>query len=468
MSNEIFSTELLVVGAGPAGLSAAVEAASAGVRVLVVDDNLRAGGQIFRQLPSAFRSSSSLRHQPDFRKGHALLAEAEAAGVEFRFDCTVWSCFETGVLDVSDGGSPGRIRADRIVIAAGAHDRPVPLPGWTLPGVFTVGGAQALLKSQRLLPGNRMLLAGVGPLLLVVASQLAEAGVRVVGVAEPVPALRALTILPALAREWPLLRDGIRYRRILVRHRVPWFARSVLVRIEGSEEVAAAWIARVDTHWHPIAGTERRFEVDAVATGYGLQPSIELPRLCGCAMRYDEGSRSWIPVRTVSMESTVPGIYVVGDGAGVAGAVVAAAEGRVAGIAAAHSLGRLTSEEARRRIEPHDRRLRALERFRRAVERVYEIQEGLYSLADPGTLICRCEEVSLRDLEEAVSDGADSPAVLKSFTRCGMGSCQARMCGAATAEFLASRLRRSPGVIGLPPAAPPAKPVVTLEALATD
>lgn len=464
----VISTELLVVGGGPAGLAAAIEAATSGVRTLLIDDNRQAGGQIFRQLPSEFRSPERLTLQRDFRKGDALLAEAAAAGVEFRFGCTAWGSFEPRVIDIVDDAGPARIRAEQVVIAAGAYDRPVPMPGWTLPGVFTVGGAQALLKGQRVLPGQRLIVAGVGPLVLVVASQLASAGVDLAAVVEPVSPWRHLGVLLALGREWPLLRDGIRYRASLVRRRVPWLARTALVRIEGEQQVSGAWVARVDAQWRAIPGTERRYDVDAVAIGYGLVPSTELPRLCGCQMAYDEASRAWLPVRTERFESTVPGVYVVGDGAGIAGAVVAGEEGRVAGIAVAESLGRLSGAAARERAAPLLRRLNALGRFRRAVDRAYALQPGLYSLADAATIVCRCEEVRLRDLDLAVADGAETPAALKSYTRCGMGPCQARMCGAATVEFLARRLSRAADEVGLPPVAPPAKPVITLDALAAE
>jgi NADPH-dependent 2,4-dienoyl-CoA reductase/sulfur reductase-like enzyme len=340
------------------------------------------------------------------------------------------------------------------------------MPGWTLPGVFTVGGAQALLKNQRVLPGRRMVLAGVGPLLLVVASQLSEAGVNVVAVSEPVSPWASLSLLPALVRERSLLADGFRYRGGLLRRRVPWLSRTILTRIEGTEQVRAAVVMRADRDWRPVAGTERRFEVDAVAMGYGLLPSLELPRICGCAVEYDRDRRGWRPTRTEHFESSVPGVFVVGDGAGVAGAVVAVEEGRIAGLAAAHQLGKLSAQETAHRTAAHAERLRRLDLFRRAVDQAFALQDGLFEIDDAATIACRCEEVSFAELVAALDDGADTPAMLKSFTRCGMGPCQGRMCAASTTEWLASRTGQSIEALGLAPAAPPAKPVTTLETLA--
>jgi bacterioferritin-associated ferredoxin len=253
-----------------------------------------------------------------------------------------------------------------------------------------------------------------------------------------------------------------------MRNRVPWFSRCVLTRIEGTDAVTAAVVSRVGPEWRPIPGSERRFEVDAVAMGYGLLPSIELPRVCGCAMEYDDVARTWRPVRSVQFESSVSGMFVVGDGAGVAGVIVAVEEGRVAGLAIAEQLGKLRSGDARRRAEPHMKRLAALDRVRRTLDHAYALRPGLFELADPQTIVCRCEEVTFEDLEQAAQDGADSLAMLKSFTRCGMGPCQGRMCGATTAEWLATRTGRDTSTIPLPPPAPPAKPVVTLGALASD
>jgi thioredoxin reductase len=461
----VVSPELLVIGAGPAGLAAAAEAARAGVHVLLIDDNLRPGGQIHRQTPAEFRSTG-VAASADFRGGQALFEEARATGVNFRFGCTVWGSFEPNLFEVTDGTDSFQVAAGRTVIAAGAHDRPVPVPGWTLPGVFTVGGAQVLLKSQHMLPGRRILLAGAGPLLLVVASQLVQAGANVVAISEPIGTWSGLSVLPALAREWRLLRDGLRYRARVFRGGIPWLSGTVLVRVEGIECVTGAVLADVDAQWRPRRGTERHVAVDAVAIGYGLLPSIELPRICGCAVEYDRTALTWRPVRSPLFESSVPGIFIVGDGAGIAGAVVAVEEGRVAGLAVAEQLGHMRGDAARRLRASHLSRLKTLERFRRTLDRTYALRPGLFELATPSTMACRCEEVTFAELEEAAQDGADSPAVLKSFTRCGMGPCQGKMCGAATAEWLARRVGRNVEAMGPLSAAPPARPVVTLGALA--
>jgi NADPH-dependent 2,4-dienoyl-CoA reductase/sulfur reductase-like enzyme len=452
-------TDLVVVGAGPAGLCAAIEAARAGVRVVVVDENPRPGGQIFRQLPGPFRATNTARMRAEFRRGRALLSQLEGLPIRVLSNAIAWGSFDDRVLEVSHEGLPLQVAAQAIVLATGAYDRPVPIPGWTLPGVLTVGGAQTILKSQRILPGCRIFMAGTGPLQLVVASQLARAGADLVAVADPVATWHVLQHVPALLRAWSITRDGLAYRWSLVRARVPWLTPYVLVRIEGRDEVESATIVRVDDEWRPIPGTERTFEVDTVCVGYGLVPSIELPRLLGCRLLFDPLAAVWIPERSSEFETSVANVYAVGDGAGVAGAVVAAEEGRIAGLSVAQRLGRLTPADARRRGAPARARLRSLQSFRTAMDSVYRVKSGLHELASDETFVCRCEERTAGDFRAAVRDGARTLDHLKAWTRGGMGPCGGRMCGLPTAHLLARELGVDVAIVGCYRPRPPIKPV---------
>ncbi len=449
---------MAVVGAGPAGLCAAIEAARAGLDVVVVDENPNAGGQIFRQLPEAF-SVTGERLKKELSRGEALLGELEGLPIRVLSDTVVWGAFEDRVLELARHGRSRRLQAKALVIAAGAYDRPVPLPGWTLPGVLTVGGAQTILKNQRMLPGKRILLTGTGPLQLVVASQLAAAGAELAGVVEAVPTRALLSYMGALLKTWSITREGLGHRWTLFRSRVPWIAPAVLVRIEGHQEVERAVIARADSNWRPIPGTEVAIDVDTVCMGYGLVPSVEFPRLCGCAVRYDDTTDVWVPERNEDFETNVPGIFVVGDGAGVAGAVVAAEEGRIAGIAVARRLNARGGREADERERQAHRRLKQLAGFRAAMDTVYRPRPGLHELATPETVLCRCEEVRLRDLEAAIDDGAESPDLLKAWTRTGMGPCQSRMCALPIAHLLSRRTGVSLEELGRHTPRPPVKPV---------
>ena len=451
--------DVAVVGAGPAGLSAAIEAARSGLDVVVIDENPAAGGQIFRQLPASFSATAPHKLGRDHARGQQLLSDALSLPIRFFLETTVWGCFEQHVLELSTAESAFQLGARAVVVAAGAHDRPVPLPGWTLPGVLTIGGVQLLLKSQRLLAGRRFLLAGTGPLLLVVASQLAEAGADIAAVVEPVPTRALVGHAAALLRAPSLMRDGLVYRFNLLRRGIPWIAPAVLLRIDGGQEVERATIVEADEDWRPRPGTERSFDVDTVCVGYGLVPSVELLRLCGCVLRYDTLADAWVPERSADFETSVPGIYAVGDGARVAGAVVAADEGRVAGLAAAQALRALSPVDAVLRAAPARQRLARLASFRQAMDAAFRIRPGLHELAEAETVVCRCEEVRVRDVTAAIHDGARALNQVKCWTRAGMGPCQSRMCAVPTAHIFARGTGMAIPALGSYTTRPPIKPI---------
>jgi thioredoxin reductase len=451
------TTDVAVVGGGPAGLNAAIEAARLGASVVVIDENPQLGGQIYRQLPRAFTVLKSRDLGADSVVGQELLEQVGRLPISVMTGATVWGCFEPRMLEVAQGTRSFRIEARAVVIATGAYDRPVPLPGWTLPGVMTVGAAQTLLKSQRILPRGRIVFAGTGPLLLVVAAQLAKAGAKITAVVDTVPPLRALRHLPALLGAWPLTRKGLDCHLTLRRARVPWFAPAILVAIDGDQDVRRCTIARATEDWTPVPGTERSLDADTVCLGYGLVPSIELLSACECALRYDERADVWLPERSEDCETSVPGVFAVGDGAGVAGVLVASEEGRIAGIAAARRAGRPDDAETSSRRRTARKGLARIQAFRATMDAIYRPGPGLYSLATPSTTICRCEEVRACDIADALNAGADSLSQVKAWTRAGMGLCQARMCGAATTHLVATHLGVTPGRLDPYTPRPPAK-----------
>jgi thioredoxin reductase/bacterioferritin-associated ferredoxin len=446
------SADVVVVGAGPGGIGAAVEAARAGLLVALIDENRAPGGNIYRASPTEF-SPAPTRDQ---RRGQPLLRALDGLPVRRLMGVTVWGAFEPCVLEAAVDGEGLTIEAKAVIVAAGAYDRAVCVPGWTLPGVLTVGGAQTLLKTQRLLPGRRFLFAGTGPLLLVVAAQYAEAGAEVVAVAEAAGTAALASHASALLSAPGLIADGLRYRWTLFRRRIPWLAPAVLARVDGSGEVESATIA--------VPGAERTFAVDTVCIGYGLVPAVELLQLIGCSLRHDDAAGVWVPCRNEDFETTVASVFAVGDGAGIGGALAAADEGCIAGLAAARRLGAATDAQAAERKRRARRRLSRLARFRRAMDAVYRVPPVLLDRAAGDTIVCRCEDVSRRELEEAIADGARTPGQLKAWTRAGMGPCQGRMCSPNTTELLRRATGASTAQLGPPSIRPPIKPVA-VEAL---
>ncbi|MCF7938597.1 MAG: FAD-dependent oxidoreductase [Spirochaetales bacterium] len=453
--------ELAVVGAGPAGLSAAIEAARAGVRVTLFDENQSPGGQIFRQYPQGFQVTDPKVLGQDFRRGQELLTRFRSIAdeVDHRKGAVVWGLFPDRELAFVQNQTSLSVRYQKLILATGAYDRPVCFPGWTLPGVLTAGGTQVMIKTQRVLPGKRFLLAGTGPLQLTLANQITAAGGKVIGVCEAGRVENKLGLIRALLGQWSLLFDGWRYWRGMQRAGIPLLREHLLLEARGREHVEEVVIARVDRNWRPIPGTERTFSVDTICIGYGFVSSSELTRLAGCKHTYEQRLGGWIPVRGTDMETDVHGIYAVGDCAGVAGRLVAADEGRIAGIAAAASLGYLSTEEAKHRQKGPVKRLTSHKRLRDVLDEISRPRPGLYELAEDETIVCRCEDISLGDIRKALSEGAVDLNEIKRMTRAGMGHCQGRMCGPGLLEIMAMETGRNTEQLASFHLRPPVKPV---------
>ena len=453
--SDIERHEVVVVGAGPAGIRAAVAARAAGAGVLVLDEAPRPGGQIYRQLPPELCPEPRDPLGSSRRKSRPLFADLERAGATVSSGTEVWGVLPERVLLLNRGGHAGVVQAGALVLAAGAYDRPAAMPGWTLPGVVTAGGVTALVKAQRVLPGRRVLVAGTGPLLLAAATALVHGGARVVGIAEAAPRRALLGLL----RRPGIMSQTLEVVRAL--WRTPVWTRTGLVRIEGEDGVERAVLARLDRDWRPVAGTARTVDVDTVVLGYGLVPSPELADLAGCALAYEVDRGGWIPVADPErlMATSAPGVFVAGDGAGIGGADVAEQEGRLAGLGAAVHVGRLDPARARAQAAPALRALRRFRAFRRTLGSVLAPRPGLYGLVTDDTIVCRCEEVSGAEVRVAIEEGARRVSEVRGVTRAGMGLCQGRFCVPTVAGLLGRWAGMSQETAGRLPPRLPARPV---------
>jgi NADPH-dependent 2,4-dienoyl-CoA reductase/sulfur reductase-like enzyme len=453
--------EVVVVGAGPAGITAAVEAARAGARVLLVDEGAAPGGQIYRPLARVLRASGN----EQTAESAPLFASLAASGVEVWSDTEVWGIFPDRVLAIHRGGRSVRVQAGAIVLATGAYDRPVAFPGWTLPGVVTAGGTTALIKSQRVLPGRRVLLAGTGPLLLAAAAALVRGGAQIAGLA--VAASR--TAFLGLVRRPGALAKALDVLTTLKRSGAPtWYGHGI-VRAEGRAGVERAVIAQWDATWRPVPGTERTVDADTLVVGYGLIASSELAQLAGCDVAFNAGQGGWVPVSAPDrlMATSVPGLFVAGDGAGVAGVEVGKLTGALAGLGAARHVGTLADAEAAARAKAPLRDLGKTASFLAALERMHAPRPGLFDLAADDTVVCRCEEVTAGDVRQAIRDGARLVTEIRAATRCGMGLCQGRMCVPTLAGLIERDAGAAAATAGRLTARPPVRPL-PVTALADD
>lgn len=453
--------DLVIIGGGPAGLSAAIAARRAGVpSVVVLDEGLAPGGQIFRRYGPGFTITDPHSAGHEYRDGAALIAAAEASGAEIRARTVVWGAWERTLACVSNEERAYTLTARAIVVATGARDRAVAFPGWTLPGVITAGAAKTMVAIQRVLPGRRILMAGSGPLALAFSAQLRDYGANIVAVAEAAPP-PGLADLAQLARDGApqVLLEALRYRATLLRHGIPYEPMTGIVRVEGEREVERAVVARLDRDWRVMPGTEREIAVDTVVLGYGLESNSELSRLLNCTQRFDRTGGGWVPVKDQRMRTSEPGIYAAGDGGGVGGSRSALQQGVIAGIAAAEELGALAATKAGELLRAPLRRLARVERFVATLNRIYAVGPGLYERATPDTLVCRCEEKSEADLEALIAEGVTDVNTIRAQSRIGMGRCQGRNCASHVAATIARITGRDIASITPPTARPPLKPV---------
>ncbi len=434
--------DLAIVGAGPAGLAAALAARRLGATVLLIDENAAPGGQYYRQPAVDHRAAGGVgvgtgALPAQARRGRVLTDEVERSGVEIWRSATVWAAYPDRILSVARDDRSTDVRARRLIIATGAHDRVMPFPGWTLPGVMTAGAAQTLRKAHDVLPGRRIVVAGSGPFLLVVALDLAKAGARVELIEAAPPDAGVLGSLLKFPSRWGELAGLVAG---LIAHGVRIRTGRAVTRAEGPSAVTSVISHRLDRNGAPVAGTESRHLADTVAVAYGFRTQPELARLFGCATRYDEaGGGHAVVVDPETGRTSVDGIYAAGEVTGVAGHEVAAAEGTIAGLSAAVSLGLAASDPALPLARARVRR-RQGQSFADLVARTFSPPPGLTALATGATVVCRCEGVTRAAIEAAVDAGARTTSAVKRWTRCGMGPCQARFCGWPLARIVADRV----------------------------
>lgn len=421
MTQTVRKAQVVVVGAGPAGLAAAVRASEAGCTTLLLDREPRPGGQIWRPSTDAPKKSDPAT---------PWLERLEATGAELVSGSTVvWGEAHGGGVSLlaETPGGPCRLEAEQLILATGAHELFLPFPGWTLPGVFGAGGLQALIKGGWPVEGRRVVVAGSGPLLLVVAAELRRRGARVVGLAEQAPRRRLAGLLPAvLRRPAKLLQLGSLGRELRgsPRHHATWPE-----RVEGDGRVESVTLRSAGGRSHELAA-------DLLACGFGLVPELRLARLLGCAI--DDASAGGRVRVDDEQRTTVPRVFCAGEPTGIGGVDLALAEGELAGLAAARSAGLGGRSDAAVRRLLRRRLIRRREghrRFASALEKAFSLRPELFALAADDTVVCRCEDVRWLALRHA-SDARQA----KLQHRCGMGPCQGRICGPAL-----ERLKGWPG-----------------------
>jgi len=420
---------IAIVGAGPAGMRAAEQLVAAGQRPIVIDEGARHGGQIYRQPPAVMRRERSDLYGFEAGRARAVLDRFDElrAQIDYRPETLVWQ-IEANSLQLLHAGRNRSLRFDALILATGATDRVLPFPGWTLPGVTTLGAAQVALKFQGCLIGPRVVFAGTGPLLYLVAWQVAMHGGQVVAVLDTAPAMAKWRAAPRLLARPAVAMKGAYFVARLRAMGVALHSGVTLVGAEGADRVGALT-------WRS-GGVSHTTACDAIGFGHGLRAETQLADLAGCAFEYREIEQAWMPSRDGAGRSSVRGVYLAGDGAAILGADAAELAGARAALAALEDLGIEGAQPQRAtRIE---RALGAHLRFRRGLETAFAPPASWAAEAPDALIVCRCEEVTAGELRACVRDtGARELNRLKALTRIGMGRCQGRMCAPAASRLLA-------------------------------
>lgn len=452
--------DIIIVGAGPAGLAAAVEAGNSGVSTLVVDEGNGPGGQMYRAItqlpPETFGFLG-----PDYWRGATLVKAFQASGVHYAPRTMVWSLAPAehgagpdGGLEVgiSIAGEARLLQARHVIVAAGAFERPMPVPGWTLPGVMTAGAGHVALKSAGIVPAGKVVLAGCGPILYLMAHHLQASGAKVealLDTSDPGQVLRALPHLPDFIRSAYFIK-GLKLMAQVVRS--VRFIRSV----SGLQAIGDGRVERLRFRtggkWHELTA-------DVVMLHQGIVPEVSLVSSAGCAMEWNGRQLSFQPRLDQDGQTSVAGISVAGDGACIGGAESAAVSGQLTALNALTAIGALDRDRKMDRQRPLRKALARLQQGRAFLDVLYRPMDTFRIPAEEDTVVCRCEEVRAGQIRSATALGVPGPNQLKTFLRCGMGPCQGRLCSLTVSEMMADERRANPDVIGFYRLRPPVKPI---------
>jgi thioredoxin reductase len=453
------SFDLLIVGAGPAGMAAAVIARRYGLEVIVVDDQPRPGGQIWRSVETSARRDEILG--ASYIEGRAVAEAFRASGAIYQPSTQLWQIEPGFRAFVSRDQSAQVIEAKAVILASGAQERPVPFPGWTLPGVLTIGAAQILLKNAGQIPARPTWIAGSGPLPLLYAVQLLRAGGQIAGFLDTTPPGQwqaALRHLPGALRASGDLIKGL-----------GWIAKlraSKIAIIRGVTEIEALGNERIEGIRYRVKDqTIVNVEANTLLVHEGVVPSLHAAMSLGCDVTWDAGQECYAPIVDQWGESSLANLFIAGDGAGIAGAKAAQLRGELAAIRVGLKLGRVSENATLIAARPLRRKLGRELALRPFLDAMFRPRPQVFAPTDD-TIVCRCEEIKAGEIRARAGIGRPGPNQIKAATRAGMGPCQGRQCGYTVTRILAAAQNRLPSEVGFFHIRPPLRPV-TLGELAS-
>ncbi|MHA6180559.1 FAD-dependent oxidoreductase [Pseudomonas mohnii] len=452
--------DLVVIGAGPAGMSAALEATRHGLTVVVLDEQGSPGGQIYRNVLQADPRSRVVLGD-DYEAGAELTAQFLQCGARYLANAAIWQVTPQRQVHYLIDGRAEILQGRHVLIATGAFERPMPVPGWTLPGVMTAGAGQILLKSAALVPDGPVVLAGCGPLLYLLAVQYLRAGIAIEALVDTSgkgDLLRAWHKVPGALRGWRDLLKGLHLLVDLRRAGVRHFRDARDLHIEGTTQVSVLSFGSKGRRW--------TIPASLILLHQGVVPNTQISWSLRVEHDWCEQQLCWVARRDSWGETSLPGIFIAGDGGAIGGAQVALLEGRLAGLAIAARSGKVDPQPLQQLAAPYRKVLRRQRAARPLINALYRPQQQNRIPADE-VIVCRCEEVSAGAIRHYVELGCLGPNQTKAFGRCGMGPCQGRLCGLSVTEIIAEQRKVPAAEVGYYRIRSPLKPI-TLAQLSTE
>ena len=439
-TNDIKKVDLVVLGAGPAGVAAANVASKEGAEVVIIDENSSAGGQIYRAPPNEFQPQNSFKSD-EFREGEKQRNILENSNLTALFKHRVWSVSSDLVVSTVGPNGLSSWHARSLIIANGALERIIPFPGWTIPGVIGLAASTILLKSQYVLPGQSTVVAGCGPLLIAVANGIIKSGGKVSAIIDLNSKSDWIKAFPRLFSRPDQLFKGMSWFANIMKAGIKLYGGHAVTNTKQVDNVLRISIAPINSAGSILDSKNQKIvEGDCLAIGHGLFPSTEITRLLKAKHIYDPLKGGWVPLIDDDFRSSIPGVYIAGDATGISGAFSAVQKGRIAGMAAVRDLNMMSSKKYKAKNKSERTTLKKNENFGKAAVRLMKFRPELIQTITSETIVCRCEDVFRSEIDEAIESGARDMNQLKAWTRCGMGPCQGRTCSEAIEAILASKV----------------------------
>ena len=438
IDDNVQKIDVVVLGAGPAGVAAATIASEQGADVVIIDENSSAGGQIYRAPPNEFQIHNSFKTQ-EFHEGDNQRNILRNSKVRAYFNHRVWSISSDLVVSTVAPGVLKSWHPKALILANGALERIIPFPGWTLPGVMGLAACTVLLKSQYVLPGQSTVVAGCGPLLISVAYGIVKAGGNVSAIIDLSKKSDWIKVFPKMLSRPDLLLQGMKWLVKLKKGGVKLYSGHTVTKAKQVSDLLRINIAPINSSGYILDSKYQKIvEGDCLAVGHGLIPSTEITRLLKANHKFDPLKGGWVPVIDEDFRTSIPNVYIAGDASGISGAFSAVHKGRIAGLAALRDLNIISFQEFEKNIKKDRNLLNKTEIFGKAASYLMRTRSELITTITPETIVCRCEDVYRSKIDEAISAGATEINQLKAWTRCGMGPCQGRTCAEAVEAILTS------------------------------